>query len=186
MRELTPEQEEQRRGRARQFVAGVVSKLSAMQRQFLIEYLITSNATKAAEIAGYSNPNSQGSRLLTYPKIQEAISEYFFGPEMEAREVIQRLGQQARAEWTEYLREDGTVDMAQMIADGNQHLVKGTRPSQWGLVVEFPDQQAALVHVGRYHKLFTDGVDVTSGEQPVPFADIVAAMQRARKAGVDE
>jgi hypothetical protein len=53
-------------------------------------------------------------------------------------------------------------------------------------VYEFPDQQKALVDIGRYHKLFTDGVDVTSGEKPVPFADIVAAMQRARKAGVDE
>jgi hypothetical protein len=157
-----------------------------MQRTFTIEYLVTSNATAAARTAGYASPEKQGSRLLTYPKIQAAISDYFFGPEMDAREVIQRLGQQARAEWTEYLRPDGTIDVDQMEADGRKYLVNGVRPSKEGPVYEFPDQQKALVDIGRYHKLFTDGVDVTSGEKPVPFADIVAAMQRARKAGVDE
>jgi hypothetical protein len=190
MRELTPEQEERLRERAAKHVNGVVSKLSAMQRQFLIEYLVSSNATEAARRAGYSNPGKAGSRVLGYDKIQEAISDYFFGPEMEAREVIQRLGQQARAEYAAYWKVskhgDLSLDVAAMVADGKGHLIKGVKETKYGQVIELVDMQAALFQIGRYHKLFTDGVDVTSGEQPVPFADIVAAMQRARKAGVDE
>ena len=52
-------------------------KLTAKQKAFVQEYLIDLNATQAAIRAGYSadTANEQGSRLLTYVSVQEALQE---------------------------------------------------------------------------------------------------------------
>jgi hypothetical protein len=47
--------------------------LSPKQRRFVQEYLLHLNATKAAELAGYKNPNKQGPRLLVNVGIAQAI-----------------------------------------------------------------------------------------------------------------
>lgn len=143
-----------RRGRVETAVNGVVSSLSAMQRTFLVEYLLTGNATRAAEAAGYTHPDKQGPRLRHNDKIQAAIDEYFHRQEMSAGEVIARLSQQAKAEYADYINADGSVDLARLKNDGLMHLVRGTKPTQYGLVVEFYDAHTALVDVARYHGLF--------------------------------
>lgn len=177
-------QEQRRRERAEKLVNGSVTTLTPMQREFVIEYLVTGNATKAAEKAGYSYPDKAGPRLSKEEKIQAVISEFYFGREMEAREVIQRLGQQGRAEYAKYLSErelpvldkDGElvghryvvgVDVNQMLADGKGHLIKGVKETQYGQTVEFFDAQSALVHIGRYHGLFTDRTDLTTDGEPL-------------------
>jgi len=50
-----------------------VAELNAMQRKFVEAY--TGNATEAARIAGYKEPQSQGSRLLKNVEIQKALKE---------------------------------------------------------------------------------------------------------------
>lgn len=53
-----------------------MSELTARQERFVSEYLVSLNATEAAQKAGY-NPKtarSQASRLLTFVNIQEAIA----------------------------------------------------------------------------------------------------------------
>lgn len=155
-----------RRQNAEKLVNETVNTLTLMQREFTIEYLVTGNATEAARIAGYSHPDKAGPRLSKEDKITAVISDFYFGPEMEAREVIRRLAQQARGEWTEYLRPDGTIDVARMEADGRKYLINGVRPSRCGPAYDFPDQQAALVHIGRHYKLFTDRTELEA-EQPI-------------------
>lgn len=49
--------------------------LTAKQERFVAEYLKCSNATKAAEAAGYAHPNTQGPRLLVNVGIAAAIAE---------------------------------------------------------------------------------------------------------------
>lgn len=61
------------------------------------------------------------------------------------------------------------VDVEGMIADGKSHLIKGVKHTPKGINIEFYDAQAALVHVGRHHKLFTDKSEVT-GKDGGPIA----------------
>lgn len=158
------ETEAARRGRVETAVNGVVSSLSAMQRTFLVEYLLTGNATRAAEAAGYTHPDKQGPRLRHNDKIQAAIDEYFHRQEMSAGEVIARLSQQAKAEYGRYLRWDSVCrevvcDLEMLLADGLGHLIKKVGYERTGSqtavqVVEFYDAHTALVDVARYHGLF--------------------------------
>lgn len=50
-------------------------ELSVRQRMFVLFYLETCNATIAAKKAGYANPKSQGSRMLTNVSVQAALKE---------------------------------------------------------------------------------------------------------------
>lgn len=164
----------------------VISTLSGMQRRFLVEYLSAErpNATAAAEKVGYKTPNKQGPRLLKNPKIREAIDEYFHTYEMSAREVIARLSDQARGSLGDFLDiEDGrdpALSLARAKREGKLHLLKKYKQkrvtfvnkddeetvTEW-IEVELHDPQAALVHVGRYHGLFTDRTDITSGGEVI-------------------
>lgn len=153
-----------KRGRVETAVNGVVSSLSAMQRTFVIEYLLHGNATKAAEVAGYKHPDKQGPRLRHDEKIQAAIDEYFYAQEMSAGEVVARLSEQAKAAYGAYLRWDSEAkevycDLESLLADGLGHLIKKIGYDRTGAdsavqVVEFYDAHTALVDVGRYHSLF--------------------------------
>jgi len=130
--------------------------LTAKRRVFIEYYLRSWNATEAARRTGYAYPGRQGWRRLRFVEIQAAIEARLEELKMGADEVLMRLAEQARGAHTAYLQEDGSVDLAAMIADGKQHLVKGTRPTREGLVVEFYDGQAALALLGKAHGLFVD------------------------------
>ena len=144
-----------------------------MQRTFVLDYLRHGNATKAAKAAGYAHPGKAGAKLRSNRKIQDAIRDYFREQEMTAIEVVARLSQQARAEYAPYLRADGTVDLQQMIEDGKAHLIKRYGYSTTGnLTVEFYDAQTALIQVGRYHKIFTDGIE-HHGAVPIQYIESV-------------
>jgi len=137
--------------------------LSSKQQIWLDAYLQTWNATEAARRAGYAHPRQEGARLLSNAVMQEEIKSRLAEMTMTADEVLVRLGEQARADYADYINEVGSVDLAGMKRDDKMHLVKGVKPSKYGLVVEFYDAHSALVQIGKHHKLFTDGVDI-SGE----------------------
>lgn len=126
------------------------------------------NATEAARLAGYKLPRISGPENLHKPAVQEAIAKWWASKGMTTDEVVARLAEQARAEYSAYIREDGTVDLAKMLANGKGHLIKGTRWDRNGnLTVEFYDAHAALVDVGKHLGIFTERVDVTSGGKPI-------------------
>lgn len=188
---------EARRGRAETAINQVVSKLSAIQRTFVIEYLVHGNATRAAEAAGYKYPDKQGPRLRHNSKIQAAIDEYFYQQEMSAGEVVARLSQQAKAQYGEYLRYDHIraevyCDLEQLLADGLGHLIKKVGYERTGSdsavqVVEFYDAHTALVDIGRYHGLFKDKTDITSdGKQVGMSVDEWRAIASERRAQAEE
>lgn len=162
----------------------VVSGLSAQQRRFLVRYLLHSNATRAAEEAGYAHPNKQGPRLLKNAKIRAAIDEYFHAQEMSAQEVVARLSNQARGSLGDFIRFpenehgediwglDPYLDLRKAQRANKLDLIKKfkqkrtTRIDKDGVEtqdeyteVELYDAQSALVQVGRYHRLFTDNID---------------------------
>lgn len=82
-------------------------------------------------------------------------------------EVLLRLAEQARAEYSAYLQIDGTVDLARLLQDGKGHLIKGIKETAHGRTIEFYDGQAALVHLGKHHGLFKDTGPSGTADDPV-------------------
>lgn len=157
--------------------------LSPKQQLFISEYLIDFNATRAAQRAGYKGSDNTlavtGHGLLRNPKVDEAIRTRLSETAMRADEVLRRLAEIARADLGEWLTDDGEIDIAAMKAAGKTNMlrkVKRTRRSgetQQGntweettVEVELHDQQAALVHLGKHHKLFVEG---PTGDANDPF-----------------
>lgn len=143
-----------------------MSGLSPKQRAFVEEYLIDFNGTRAAERAGYGGSDSvlaaQASRLLKNVKIAKQIADHFRTRAMSSEEVLARLAEQARADHSLYLKEDGSIDLPRLIVEGKAHLIKGIRWDSSGRrIVDFYDAQSALSLIGKYHKLFADRMEHT-------------------------
>lgn len=143
--------------------------LTNKQQAFIDEYLKCWNATEAAIRAGYSEKTaySIGHENLNKPDIAEEIQRRVSERAMSADEVLIRLAEQARGATEEFIVVRAGLpffDWERLQAAGKLHLVKKLKYSSDGRPeVEFYDAQAALVHLGRAHSLFTDNVDVKSG-----------------------
>ena len=142
--------------------------LTQKQRKFVEEYLTCWCGAEAARRAGYSARGHSawtlGCRQLKRDDVQALIRQRIAEKAMTADEVLLRLAEQARGEQAAYLRDNGTVDLERLLADGKGHLVKGTKWTQRGdLVVEFYDAQRALELLGRHLGLLKDQVE-HSGE----------------------
>lgn len=154
--------------------------LTDKQFLFINAYIETLNATKAAIAAGYSQKTarSQGARLLTNVDIREEINKVLKDNAMGSGEVLGRLTDQARIDLSDYMNDDGSVNVVKLKEDGKAHWIKGVKHTQNGINIEFHDRYAALVELGRYHTLFTDKTDLTSGGEklaaPIIFLPQVA------------
>lgn len=151
------------------YLDNIVTTLTPQERMFVLHWLAGESKTRAAEVAGYANPDKQGSRLSKRKKIVAAVDEYFRIQEMPKMEVVARLSQQARAEYASYLSvrtneggvEELTLNLEKLIADGKGHLIKKISRSRSGdQVIEFYDAHTALVDIGRYHGIFKDNVKI--------------------------
>lgn len=140
--------------------------LTKKRRVFVEEYLRCWNAAEAARRAGYSErtARSQGQRLLTFVDVAAEIERRIQETAMSANEVLLRLAAQARGSIGDFVQiVNGTpiIDFSGAEAAGKMHLVKALAFDKDGELsrVELYDAQAALVHLGRYHKLFVDRVE---------------------------
>lgn len=148
--------------------------LTDKQRAFVNFYLGHAhfNATEAAKRSGYKGNRvtlaSVGYENLRKPQIAKCIEaklkELAMGPD----EVLAHLTETARNEASRYVvvrYGQPAIDVAAMIKDGKQHLIKGITYTRSGTaVVELYDAQSAQVHLGRHHALFTDKLEM---EEPV-------------------
>lgn len=137
--------------------------LTAKQRLFVEHFLgrANSNATQAAILAGYPERSaaSVGWENLRKPEIAAAISARYAEAALPANETLARLGEQARNEASRFFDVSdgrGYVDLQGLKDAGLMHLVKGIKNTEHGQEILFYDAQAALVQIGRHHKLFTD------------------------------
>ena len=157
-------------------------KLTDQQQLFILEYLECWNATEAY-LASHPKCKSNGaarvggSKALTNPNIRAAIDTRLKDKAMGADEVLARLAEQGRMSISEFIVESTNTEYDK---DGNEvgvvetvglnwkairkygHLIKSITSTQYGPKIELYDGQAALVHIGKHLKLFTDQVDVTS------------------------
>lgn len=135
--------------------------LTSKQRIFVAEYVVDFNATRAAIAAGYSEKTaySIGWENLRKPEVAEEIERVIADRCMTKSEVLIRLSEQARADYSAYIQPNGTVDVATLVAAGKAHLIKAIKDTQHARNIEFYDAHAALVQIGRYHKMWTDRQD---------------------------
>jgi phage terminase small subunit len=155
--------------------------LSLKQQLFVEAYLgeAKGNATEAARVAGYKNPRISGSENLTKPAILARISERVSEAAMPANEVLRLLSEQAfgsledfldlgtpDARYPQALQGKVKVDIRKAAQAGKLRLLKTYKDSpKDGIEITLHDPQAALVHLGRHHKLFTDKVEHTGGDE---------------------
>ncbi|MCP4536244.1 MAG: terminase small subunit [Chloroflexi bacterium] len=146
-----------------------MTTLTSKRRIFIDEYLKCWNAAEAARRAGYSEKTArtQGSKLLTNADIKAAIKARIAESAMSADEVLLRLGEQARGSLSDFVDIDPSgsgvyrVNLDKAKERGKLHLIKTLIPTANGARIELHDAQAALVHLGRHHKLFTDKQELT-------------------------
>jgi len=142
--------------------------INTKQQIFVNEYLKCWNASESARRAGYNGRSNQiGSRLLIDVDIKAEIKRRVAEMTMTADEALVRLASQARSDIGEFLKfEDGIktpfIDLKGANEKGLLHLVKKIKYNAEGQIeFELYDAQAALVHIGRVHGLFSDKVEHT-------------------------
>ena len=150
--------------------------MTVKQTDFITYYVngARGNAAKAARFAGYSNAKVEGFRLKSNPTIWAEIQRQLKERILASEEVLERLTQHASASLEPFLYQSGdttVIDLSTEQAKESIHLLKkvkckkrtgGTDEEPWTEVeteIELHDPQAALVHLGRHHKLFTDKVE---------------------------
>lgn len=136
--------------------------ISDKQQVFIEEYLTCWNATQAAIKAGYSERSARqiGSRLLTDDDIAEAIKTRMAEKAMSADEVLLRLADHARSSMDDFVDINGNINLTVARGRGKLHLLKSFSQTDKGQRIELHDAQAALVHIGRHHGLFTDSLNI--------------------------
>jgi Terminase small subunit len=142
--------------------------LTLKQRKFVEEYLTCWNASEAARRAGYrTRADVAGAQILGNPSIRAAIEERLAEAAMSADEVLTRLTDQARCNVADFIRigrgGKPALDLKRAEREGKLHLISEITWTEHGPKVKLHDAQAALVHLGRHHQLFRDGLDLTTG-----------------------
>lgn len=152
--------------------------LSFKHQQFVNEYLECWSATEAYRRVYPKATNETAGRnghlLLKNTDISEEIALRVADKAMTADEVLSRLADHARGDIDDYLDDDGSFDLAKARKAKKTGLIKKlkTRTTTHKrddidyvtkeVEFELYDAQAALVSLGKAHKLFTD---VTENKQ---------------------
>ena len=92
--------------------------------------------------------------------IQAAIEKRIAEKAMSADEVLLRLAEQARSDISEFIGTHGGIDW-EKVAEKGYLIRKVSHTAGKQSQIELYDAQAALVHIGRYHKLFVDRKEIT-------------------------
>lgn len=162
------------------------ARFTDKQKLFIAAYFTCGlNATEAAALAGYGGNRATlaaiGSENLRKPKIRAEIDRRLEEEAMKKDEVLFRLSDQARGTMADFVDpETGQLSLTRAEERGKLHLIKklthvvtetdGGRVTE-RVTIELHDAQTALVQVGRAYRLFVDGIDVTSGGEPIETDD---------------
>lgn len=132
-------------------------------RAFVLHYCDLLHAENAAIAAGYPqrSARSRASQLRARDDVSAAIEEEFDRLAISKSETLHRLGQQARAEYAQFMNDEGEVDIGALKRAGLGHLIKSVSDTAHGKKVEFYDAQSALTWVGKHYSMFVDRSEVS-------------------------
>ena len=185
---------------------GTVNNLTRKQSLFVDFYIQTLNATESARLAQYANPNKSGPRLLQTPSVEAEIESRLAKHHASAEEVLAVLSNHMRGSLGDFIDIDDETGSAKLAlaeakAQGKLGLLKkfkvyresGTSKDgePWEKErqeIELHDPQSAAVHLGKYHKLFTDKTELTGkdGESLQPNVHIYLPHNGRDNLGDDE
>lgn len=134
--------------------------LTPKQQRFINLYLgaCKGNATEAARQAGYSDPEVSGFDCKQNPVIRARIDEVLGAESMSSAEVLAGLTEVARADWRDFLQVKTNPITGEVV---DAKLVLG-------------DKVKALELLGKYHKLFTEKVDLGDANgDPLKFSIVI-------------
>lgn len=148
--------------------------MTEKQKRFCEYYIASGNATEAAIKAGYSKKTAKetGYENLTKPNLKEYIdqklNEMANNRIADATEVLERLTEIARRE----VKENQVVTLRskqeKWVPDDTGTMRKQTIETEEAKVVEMPaklsDVNGALRMLGQRYALFTDKVDLQTGD----------------------
>lgn len=146
-----------------------MSNLNPRQEKFVHEYLKTLNVTQSAIKAGYSPQSAhvQGSRLLknekVYKYIKEQKEEYMDESVLTAKELLHILTNAATGDETE--TKEVVVKKGDFVENpdtGRKMLVYSERVEMIEVPIKASDRLKARDLLGKYHKIFTDRVDINA------------------------
>lgn len=140
-----------------------------LKRRLFVEYYLgqaNGNATEAARLAGYAAPTHSGYRLLGHPATRALVDQRVETAALTANQVLKLLSEQARGTMHDFVSFDEAdqpfIDLKRAEEHGQLQLIRKLSRSRDGRVeIELYDAQAALVHLGRHLKLWTDKVETT-------------------------
>lgn len=149
-------------------MARQAGELTLKQEAFVAAYLgqANGNATEAARIAGYAQPNQQGPRLLVNVGIASRVRAKVEQVAASPDEILRRLDEQSRANLMWFYDVDSSgvpkLNLAKPEARQHAHLIKEITFDKGGspVGVVLHDAQSATVHLGKHHRLFVDRQEV--------------------------
>ena len=158
--------------------------MNIKQQAFVEEYLRCWNATEAARLVGYKYPNRQGPRLLVNVGIKEKIQQRINEIAMSANEVLLRLAEQARADISDFVCEDGSIDWDKVRENGRT-IRKITHRKDEHSVIELYSSQRSLELLGKSHGLFSDRLEISGGPDPIRIEGIDNWLKRLTQRPID-
>lgn len=148
--------------------------LTNLQKEFINQYFLCNmNGTEAVIQAGYKVKNRQtaaaiASENLRKSRVRGEIDKRLDENTLRANQVLQILTQQALGDVRHVLNKYGEPDFKLALANNATHTIKRwkkrkviteeTTVEEYD--IELHDPQSAAVTLGKYHKLFTDRVEV--------------------------
>lgn len=182
--------------------------LTLKQTMFAEWYLVTLNGSKAARLAGYSEPYYvSGSRSLSNAKIRAYLEHRYAERKITPSAILDRLIAIAEADISDYLIVDPTyatehegtfrlvadgrvldgiwIDLRRAMIDGRSGVVKSIKKVRGETVIELHDKVRALELLGKHYRLFAD-VTVAS-DKPDGTADELSdeALNRIARQALD-
>lgn len=170
-------------------------KLTGKQRRFIDQYFECGmNQSKAALLAGYSVRQS-GAENMANPVIKAEIDRRLDEMAMGKSEVLARLASMARGDMREFiglLPSDLKYHPDGGLIKKYEHNITRWKKnpetlefeSEETFKIELYDAQAALVHLGKVHKLFSDSGD--TGAQTPSVINIIQVPGREVAPVLDE
>lgn len=140
--------------------------LSAKEVLFISHYVSNNfNAKRSAIAVGYSEASAHelGSRLLKKVEVRKAIDEILQDNTLTKLELLHRLGEIARNRATDYMLNDGSLDIEAMKNDGCLWLLKSYRinPKTGKMSWQAYDGMKALEALAKVYGLVNDNPLVT-------------------------
>lgn len=154
--------------------------LTRKQRIFIDEYLKTWNASESARRAGYSKKTcgAIGAENLIKPEIKAEIDARLENSRMGSDEVLQEFADIARSDMGDFIDQNLCIDLADARKRGLTKLIKKIKQKTITTIgkkedsedkeitdieIELYPRDKALEILGKYHGLFKDNFDITSG-----------------------